>query len=90
VGVPVDVDALERALPAAVAGARSLEEIAAWLESRPGVKAVRLADYLSKSHPPQRDFIVQFETGGDATVQKVVNVFDLGNQQFTFNKLRDR
>lgn len=89
-GVAVNFDALEKALSAAIANARSLDEIEAWLKSQPGVRSVQLANYLSKSNPPQRDFIVQFGTDNDSTVQKIVNIFDLGNQQFKFHKLRDR
>jgi len=84
-----DFEALERALPPAIASARSLDEIEAWLKSQPGVQSVRLADYLAKSNPPQRDFIVEFGTDNDS-VQKIVNIFDLGNRLFRFNKLRDR
>jgi len=86
----VDFEAFEKALGAAVADARSLEEIEAWLKSQPGVESVRLADYLLKSNPPQRDFDVEFKTANDATTTKIVNIFDLGNRRFRFNKLRDR
>ncbi len=85
----VDLEALEKALPAAVAGARSLAEIESWLKSQPSVKSVRLADYLLKSNPPQRDFILECMTGDEpATI--IVNIFELGNQHFKFNKLRDK
>lgn len=86
----VDFEAFEKALAAAVDGARSLEEIEAWLTSQPAAVSVRLADYLLKSNPPQRDFVVEFRTADDSTVTKVVNVFDLGDQRFRFHKLRDR
>jgi hypothetical protein len=51
---------------------------------------VELADYLLKSHPPQRDFIVELKAEGGTTIRKIVNVYDLGKQQFRFNKLRDQ
>jgi len=89
-GVTVDFDALEKALSVVVANAQSLAEIEAWIKSQPGVRSVKLANYLLKSNPPQRDFIVQFARDDDSTVQKIVNIFDLGNHQFKFNKLRDR
>ena len=84
-----DLEALEKSLPAAIAGARSLAEIESWLKSQPGVKSVQLADYLSKSNPPQRDFIVELKTTDGSTVKRVVNIFDLGNEQFEFRQLRD-
>jgi hypothetical protein len=64
-------------------------KIGAWLKSQQGVKSVQLADYLSKSNPPQRDFMVELKTVGGSTVRKIVNIFDLGNQQFQFRQLRD-
>ena len=85
-----DFEALEKALPAAIANAKSLDDIKAWLESQRGVKSVELANYLAKSNPPQRDFIVEFGAANDTTTRKVVNIFDLGNQQFKFHELRDR
>ena len=84
-----DLEALQKTLPGVIASARSLDEIGAWLKSQQGVKSVQLADYLSKSNPPQRDFIVELKTVGGSTVKKIVNIFDLGNQQFQFRQLRD-
>jgi len=84
-----DLEALQKALPAAIASAKSLDEIRGWLKSQQGVKSVELAAYLSKSNPPQRDFIVELKTVAGSTVKKIVNIFDLGNQQFQFRKLRD-
>jgi hypothetical protein len=87
---PVDLDAFRQTAETAVAGARSLDEIEAWLASQQRVTSVRLADYLLKSDPPQRDFIVEFTSGDGSTVTKVVNIVDLGNQRFQFRTLRDR
>ena len=86
----VDFEALEKNLAAAISSARSLDEIEAGLKSQPGVISVQLADYLLKSNPPQRDFIVEFRTANNSTTKKIVNIFDLGNQQFQFHKLRDQ
>jgi hypothetical protein len=82
-------EALEKSLAATINNARSLDEIEAWLLSQQCVKSVRLADYLLKSNPPQRDFFVEFRMEDGSTVKKIVNIFDLGNQQFQFHKLRD-
>lgn len=86
----VNFEDFEKALATAIARARSLDDIEAWLKSQEGVKSVRLANYLSKSNPPQRDFIVEFHTPDNSSTQKVVNIFDLGNHQFKFRTLRER
>ena len=86
----VHLEAFQETLAAAIASARSLDEIEAWLKSQQCVKSVQLAGYLLKSNPPQRDFIVEFKTADGSTVKKIVNIFDLGNQQFQFHKLRDQ
>ena len=84
-----DFESLQKTLAAAIASAGSLDEIGAWLKSQKGVKSVQLADYLLKSNPPQRDFIVELKTEGGSTVKKIVNIFELDNQRFRFHKLRD-
>ena len=78
---PVDFEAFQKTLAAAISSARSLDEIEAYLKSHRFVKSVQLADYLLKSNPPQRDFIVEFGMEDGSTVKKIVNIFDLGNQQ---------
>jgi len=86
----VDFEVLEKTLATAIDSARSLDEIETWLKSQQYIKSVQLADYLLKSNPPQRDFIVEFSMQHGSTVTKIVNIFDLGNQQFRFHKLRDQ
>jgi hypothetical protein len=86
----VDSEVFQESLAAAIASARSLDEIEAWLKSQPCVKSVQLADYLLKSNPPQRDFIVEFKAADGSTIKKIVNFFASGSQQFEFHKLRDR
>lgn len=85
----VDFKAFEKEVASAIDSAGSLEEIEAWLRSQPGVKSVQLTDYLMKSNPPQREFIVEFSMQDGSTVRKIINIFDLGNQQYEFNELRD-
>jgi len=80
---------LARALTGVADGARSLDEIAAWLRAQPGVESVELADYLLKSNPPQRDFIVEYGTKDGARVRKILNVCVLGGDKFQFNGMRD-
>ena len=85
-----DRNAFRERVAAAVANAHSLDEIKAWLTSQPFVVSVELTDYLLKSNPPQRDFIVELRTEDGSTIKNIVNIFDLGSQQFQFNKLRDQ
>jgi hypothetical protein len=85
-----DFEALQKTLAAVIASARSLDEIEAWLKSQQCVKSVQLENYLLKSNPPQRDFTVEFTMENGSTVKKIINIFDLGNQQFQFRKLRDQ
>jgi hypothetical protein len=85
-----DLEAFQETLAAAITSARSLDEIEAWLKSQQCVESVQVAGYLLKSNPPQRDFIVEFKTVNGSTVKKIVNIFDLGNRQFQFHKLRDQ
>jgi retron-type reverse transcriptase len=86
----VEFQALEKTLATTIDNARSLDEIDAWIKSQQCVKSVQLADYLLKSNPPQRDFIVEIRMQDGSTSKKVVNILDLGNQQYQFRKLRDQ
>jgi hypothetical protein len=86
---PVDFKVFEKNAASAIDSAESLDEIEAWIRSQQGVKSVQLADYLMKSNPPQREFIVEFNMQDGSTVKKIVNIFDLGNRQFKFHELRD-
>ncbi len=85
----LDFEAFEKRIIPVINNAGSLEEIESWLRSQQGVKSVQLADYLMKSNPPQREFIVEFSMQDGSTVRKIINIFDLGNQQFEFHELRD-
>jgi hypothetical protein len=81
---------LERALPGVANAAHSLEEIAASIRAYPCVRDVQLADYLLKSNPPQRDFIIECETGDGLVVKRILNVTVRGDRDFEFNGVRDR
>ena len=86
----VDFEVLEKTLSTVIDSAHSLDEIEAWLKSQQCVKSVQLADYLLKSNPPQRDFIVAFSLQDGSTLTKIVNIFDLGNGKFRFHELHDQ
>jgi len=85
-----DFQDFKKKIASVVDSANSLEKIDSWLKSQQCIKSVQLADYLLKSNPPQRDFIVEFNMEDGSTVKKIVNIFDLGNHQFKFHELRDQ
>ena len=80
---------LAKALSGIANNAHSLDEIAAWLRAQPGVTSVKLGDYLLKSNPPQRDFLVECTRKDGSTVRKVLNVYVLSAEKFQFNCVRD-
>jgi hypothetical protein len=80
---------LAKALAGVAGAAHSLDEIAAWIRAQPGVKNVELADYLLKSNPPQRDFLVECTRKDGSTERKVLNVYVLSGDRFQFNCVRD-
>jgi hypothetical protein len=51
---------------------------------------VQLADYLLKSNPPQRDFVIECETMDGLMVKRILNIYVLGDHEFEFNSVRDR
>ena len=84
-----ELQTFEKTLAIAIDKARSLDEVEAWLKSQPHVESVQLARYVLKSNPTQRDFIIEIRTNKGSPTRKIVNLFDLGNQQFQFHNLRD-
>ncbi len=44
-----------------------------------GSKISATGDYLMKSNPPQREFLVEFRMQDDSNIKKIINIFDLGN-----------
>jgi len=83
------LERFERSLSTAVDGARSLDQIAAWLRSQAFVRSVKQTDYLAKSNPPQRDIIVELALEDGSTTTKAVNLYSLGEEGFRFRQLRD-
>jgi hypothetical protein len=80
---------LAKAMAGVAGSAHSLDEIAAWLRAQPGVTSVELGDYLLKSNPPQRDFLVECAQKDGSKVRKVLNVYVLDGDKFQFNCVRD-
>ena len=65
-----DLEAFEKATAGRVDRAQSLEEIEAWLKSQQNVKSVHLTNYLLKSNPPQRDFVVVLQTSDETMITR--------------------
>jgi hypothetical protein len=80
---------IEKTLPTIVAQVRSLKELETWLDSQKCIQSVRLEDFLIKTNPPQREFIVEFKSNSDSAFTKVIDVFVLNNGRFSLNQLRD-
>jgi hypothetical protein len=85
-----DIADLERALPGLANSAHSLDEIEASIRAYSCVRSVQRSDYLMKSNPPQRDIVIECETGDGAVVRKILNVTVLDDREFRFNGVRDR
>jgi hypothetical protein len=85
----IDFEVFKKTIAGEIESADSLDEIKARLKSQQAVESVELADYLLKSNPPQRDFIVEFKTDNGIKATRIVNVYDLGNQKFKLNQLRN-
>jgi hypothetical protein len=86
----IEIEVLEKELAAVIDSAESLREIEVWLRSQQCIKSVKLAEYLLKSNPPQRDLIVECNIRDGSTATKIVNIFELGNGRFRFHELRDQ
>ena len=84
-----DFNEIEKTLPVLVEQISSLEELDIWLKSQECIQGVSLQDFLIKTNPPQRKFIVEFKSSNGSTVTKVINIFVLGDGRLQFNNLHD-
>lgn len=84
-----DDEILGKAVSIAIDNAQSVSEIEEWLKMQQCVNSVQLADYLLKSNPPQREFIVALTMNDGSAFTKIVNFFDLGNGAYRFHEIRD-
>jgi hypothetical protein len=85
---PADLDAFTAALNDVVARAKSIAEIAQWLEEQPFVASVQTMDYLRKTAPPQREILVELRTGDASIESRRVTIYELGPDQFQLHRLR--
>ena len=84
-----DFSEIEKILPVVVNQASSLQELDTWLKLQECVQSVRLEDFLIKTNPPQREFIVEIKSNHGSTITKVIDIFVLGNGRLRFSDLRD-
>jgi hypothetical protein len=84
-----DFSEVEKVLPIVVEQASSLEELDTWLKSQDCIQSVRLEDFLIKTNPPQREFVVEFRNNRNSMITKVIDVFVLTNGRFSLSELRD-
>lgn len=85
---PVDMRDFTAHLSQAVSGAASVSEIEAWLRDHPSVTLVRTEEYLLKSFPPQRRFIVELSLAG-ARVPQAIDVYTFDDERFSLRGIHD-
>lgn len=81
---------LAQGLANAIRTLRSLDEITSWLGSRQGIKSVILMDYVIKTDPPQKEFVVTYTTDDGANAVKVIDILLLSNDRFALGSIHDR
>ena len=81
-----DFDEFVRMLSRTVERAGSLADIEAWLRAQPQVTSITTEDYLLKSNPPQRRFLVELSLGETETRRHAIDVFTFDDERF---ELRD-
>jgi hypothetical protein len=74
-------------LPEIVRQMTAPEELAAWLRAQPNVVSVTLADYLIKTNPPRREFLVQFRRPDGTVFEKAIEVVVLNDRSFQFHSV---
>jgi hypothetical protein len=84
-----DSNEIEKNLPVIVAQVSSLEELDTWLKSQECIQSVRLENFLIKTNPPQREFIVEFKSKNGSTITKAIDIFVLGDERLRFNSVRN-
>lgn len=86
---PDDLGAFQARLSAAVSAAGSISEIESWLRNQPSVTLLRTEEYLLKSFPPQRRFIVEFDLPGGPPVAQAIDVYSFDDERFLLRDIHD-
>lgn len=85
----VPPDAFHAEATEAIAQAHSIDEIVRWLQGQPLIASVRVDNALLKSHPPQREVVIQ-RTGPSATAQTVtLYIYELGPDRFELKSVSE-
>jgi ribosomal protein L16 Arg81 hydroxylase len=85
----ITFDEIERILPSIIDQVTSIEELDTWLKSQECVQSVKLRDFLIKTNPPQREFVVEFKNSNGSTITRVIKIFVLETGQFRFNRMQE-
>lgn len=84
-----DFDEFEKTLLRVVEGTHSLVELSEWLKSQKYVASTKLQDYLIKTNPPLKEFIVEFKMNDGSIQSKAIDVFILGVHTYKLKSLHD-
>ena len=84
-----DFDQIKETLSNVVERVSSLEEFDAWLRSQECIESVNLEDFLIKTEPPQREFVVEFKMADSSTKKKAIDIVLLGDQGFRLSEFYD-
>ena len=84
-----DFDEFEKTLFRVVEGTSSLAELSAWFKSQRYVASTKLQDYLIKTNPPLKEFIVDFKINDGSIQSKAIDVFVLGVHTYKLKGLHD-
>lgn len=85
----IDLKTMEKNLEDALEEMGSLNGFENWLRSQSVVESVRLADFVIKTFPPQREILVTFRTEDGTRVTKVIDVEVLPDQTCHLVRLHD-
>lgn len=85
----ISFDEIERILPSVIDQVTTTEQLDTWLKSQECVQSVKQRDYLIKTNPPQREFVVKFRNSDGSTITKVIKIFVLETGRFRFNNLKN-
>lgn len=84
-----DFDKLKETLSKVVEKVSSLEEFETWLKSQEYIQSVSLQNFLIKTNPPQKEFIVEFKINDGSTRAKAIDIFVLENGRFRFSRFHE-
>ncbi|NCF66469.1 MAG: hypothetical protein GWP61_10850 [Chloroflexi bacterium] len=84
-----EMEAFETTLAEGASDANSLSEFELWLQSLPCLETVELESYVVKTFPPRREFIIGLKLKGGDTVEKVITIEIVHDDQLKFLEMRE-